>query len=127
MDLYPTLLQVAGARPTEGVEGRSFMRALFGERQVEPERPLFFSRREGGVDYGGKTINAVRLGDWKLLQNSPFGPRELYNLKDDPQEENNVIEEYQEVFRKLDALQRAHLQRGGAVPWQRPAATRQKE
>ncbi len=120
MDLYPTLLQVARAQPTPNIEGRSFLRVLFGEQPVEKERPLFFSRREGGIRYGGKTVEAVRLGDWKLLQNSPFAPKELYNLKEDPREENNVIEQYREVYRKLDALLRAHIQRGGAVPWQPP-------
>ena len=120
MDLYPTLLQVAGAQPTPGIEGRSFLRELFGEQAIEEERPLFFSRREGGIRYGGKTIQAVRLGEWKLLQNSPFAPKELYNLKEDPREENNVIEQYLEVYRKLDALLREHIQRGGAVPWQPP-------
>ena len=118
MDLYPTLLEVARARPTPNIEGRSFLRALLGEQQVEADRPLFFTRREGGMKYGGKMINAVRLGDWKLLQNSPFAPRELYNLKEDPREQNNVLEQYPEVGRKLDALMREHLQRGGAVPWQ---------
>ena len=122
MDLFPTLLQVARAEPMPNIEGRSFLRVLLGEPQVEQERPLFFSRREGGITYGGKTIEAVRLGDWKLLQNSPFAPQELYNLKDDPQEQHNVIEQYTEVHRKLDALLRAHIQRGGALPWQPPAS-----
>ncbi len=120
MDLYPTLLEVARARAASEIEGRSFLRVLLGEQQQEPDRPLFFTRREGGITYGGKMINAVRLGDWKLLQNSPFAPRELYNLRDDPQEQNNVLEKYPEVGRKLDALMQEHLQRGGAVPWQPP-------
>ena len=75
MDLYPTLLEVGRAQPTPNIEGRSFLRVLFGEQpEAEDTRPLFFSRREGGLAYGGKTIEAVRLGDWKLLRNSPFAP-----------------------------------------------------
>ena len=84
-----------------------------GETQSTEDRPVFFSRREGGTRYGGKTIEAVRLGDWKLLQNDPFGPRELYNLKEDPLEENNLIEEEVEKFRELNALPHAtHAKRG---------------
>lgn len=45
----------------------------------------FFSRREGGLQYGGKMIEAVISGDWKLLQDSPFAPWELFHLKQDPE------------------------------------------
>lgn len=43
-----------------------------------------------GPAYGGKSYEAIIRGDWKLLQNDPFRPRELYNLKDDPQERNKL-------------------------------------
>lgn len=29
-------------------------------------------------------------GDWKILQNDPFSPLELYHLQDDPQESCNL-------------------------------------
>jgi arylsulfatase A-like enzyme len=80
---------------------------------------VFFCRREGDAEYGGKTIDAIRHGDWKLLQNTPFSARELYNLKDDPTEQNNLISTHNTKFRELNALQRVHLQRSGAVPWQK--------
>jgi len=90
MDLYPTLLDLAGHTPKDAIEGRSFLSALRNDSQNSDERPLYFTRREGGTRYGGQSIYAVRLGDWKLLQNSPYEGYELYNLKDDPKETTNL-------------------------------------
>ena len=77
MDLYSTLVEVAGVPLTHYVEARSFLPTLRGELQDFSDRLMFFSRREGGLRFNGKTIEAVRHGPWKLLQNSPFGPLEL--------------------------------------------------
>lgn len=120
MDIYPTLLDVAGVRNNEPIEGRSFLPTLKGNAATAENRPLYFTRREGGAAYGGKCIYALRLGDWKLIQNSPYQAMELYNLKEDPKEERNAIKEQPEVYRKLNALLMQHIQQGGAVPWQGP-------
>ncbi|TVQ01606.1 MAG: N-acetylgalactosamine 6-sulfate sulfatase [Balneolaceae bacterium] len=121
MDIFPTFLEAAGISYDGPLNGISFLPTLLGEDQGKyREEPLFFTRREGGMRYGGLTIQAVRLGDWKMLQNTPFEPRELYNLETDPYEENNVAEDYPEKMQELNALMMKHLQKAGAVPWQRP-------
>jgi arylsulfatase A-like enzyme len=121
MDLFPTLLDAAGITYEDPLNGESFLPTLLGhEQRIDRDEPLFFTRREGGMRYGGLTIQAVRLGDWKLLQNSPFEPRELYNLEDDPYEENNVVDDYPEKVSELNALMMKHLQKAGSVPWQNP-------
>ncbi len=119
MDLFPTLLAAAGVPVTHYIEGQSFLPVLDGGTLDGPPRDLFFSRREGGLRYGGNTIEAVRRGDWKLLQNSPFEPHQLFNLARDPLETRNVIDEEPEVYRALAAALRAHIQEGGRIPWQR--------
>lgn len=125
MDLYPTLLAAAGAASDNIIEGRSFLSTLLGEDSIEEERPLFFTRREGGSRYGGQSIYAVRLGDWKLLQNSPWQPLELYNLANDPKEQRNLAEEEPEKYRQLLDLLMKHIQKGGQIPWQRPGSKSQ--
>ncbi|MBX2871799.1 MAG: sulfatase-like hydrolase/transferase [Saprospiraceae bacterium] len=119
MDLFPTLVEAAGLQTTHAIEGQSFLPTLFGKTQSDKDRPLFFSRREGGTRYGGLTIQAVQLNNWKLLQNSPFAPQELYNLAQDPSEENNLIESESEKYKELNALLMKHLQEAGKVPWQK--------
>lgn len=119
MDLYPTLVEAAGLQTTHPIEGKSFLSLLKGEEDLkDTDRPLFFSRREGGTRYGGLTIQAVQLNNWKLLQNDPFAPQELYNLAEDPLEERNLIKEQPEKYKELNALLMKHLQEAGKVPWQ---------
>jgi arylsulfatase A-like enzyme len=124
MDIYPTLLQVAGVKTKHTIEGRSFMNTLLGENVIEEERVLYFTRREGGLTYGGKAYHALRMGDWKLLQNSPYQPMELYNLKNDPKEENDLIKTESEVYKKMNSLLMKQIQEGGKTPWQKPETER---
>ncbi len=120
MDIFPTALAAAGVNPPAGIDGVSFLPTLLGQAQPGADRDLYFVRREGGPNYGGKTIEALRSGDWKLLQDSPTAPLELYNLKDDPQETKDLANERKDVARKLGAGLRIRIQQGGSVPWQRP-------
>jgi len=118
MDIYPTLCEIAGIPVAKQIDGVTFLPTLLGTAQPVDQRDFFFHRREGGTRYGGLTINAVRRGDWKLLQNSPFAPLELYNLQQDPLEQNNLAKTHPQQFNALASALRAQLQRGGAVPWQ---------
>ena len=118
-DLFPTFIELSGARPRADLDAVSLVPALKGETLSEP-RDLYFVRREGGPAYGGKSYEAIIRGDWKLLQNDPFSPMELYNLKDDPQERNNLAMANKKMANELSTALRAHIQRGGAIPWQKP-------
>ena len=120
MDLFPTIAEAAGATFDHPIDGRSILPTLLGHAQPPEQRDLFFHRREGGDRYGGLIINAIRRGDWKLLQNSPFAPQELYNLRADPREQHDLASENRRKFRELARALRVQIQRGGAVPWQPP-------
>lgn len=119
MDVYPTLLEVAGIASTGPLDGRSFLPTLLGQ-EIKESRTLYFVRREGGLTYGGKAYHAIRQGDWKLLQNNPYQPLELYNLKEDPLESNNLYNQYPEKVKALNSALMLHIQEGGSVPWQKP-------
>jgi arylsulfatase A-like enzyme len=81
-------------------------------------RELYFVRREGGPAYGGKSYEALIRDGWKLLQNDPYSPLELYNLADDPYERRDLAATRPEVLDEMKAALRKHVQRGGSVPWQ---------
>jgi arylsulfatase A-like enzyme len=118
MDLFPTLLEAAGVGPREGIDGRSILSQLHGQTPTADPREVYFVRREGGEAYCGKTIEALRRGDWKLVQDSPFAPPELYNLANDPRETTNLATKERKVLSDLSGALRLHIQRGGRVPWQ---------
>lgn len=120
MDILPTAFAAAGITVPENIEGRSFLPTLQGKQQEPLRQQMFFCRREGGLRYGGKTIEAVIDGPWKLLHNSPWEPLELYNLDEDPQEQNNLFSKNKGIVNRLNAAMRLQLQRGGQIPWQRP-------
>jgi len=120
MDIYPTLVEAGGVPLTHYIEGVSFLPTLAGSPQDFSDRMMFFSRREGGLRFNGKTIEAVRHGPWKLLQNSPFAPMELYNLDLDPTESTDLSPTEPVVLRRLAAALRGYIQEAGRVPWQRP-------
>jgi arylsulfatase A-like enzyme len=123
MDLFPTICAAAQVSFDHKIDGRSILPTLQGESTTDTPRDLFFHRREGGTRYGGLTINAMRRGPWKLLQNSPFAPLELYNLASDPREEKDLATTQKKKFQELSSALRLQIQRGGAVPWQ-PASRR---
>lgn len=120
MDLFPTLVQAAGAAVKHPVDGISLLDTFQGRPETGPERTVFFTRREGGPRYQGKTIHAVRRGDWKLVHNSPFEPMLLFNLKADPLEQADRARNAPAVFRDLSAALRLQIQRSGRVPWYPP-------
>lgn len=118
-DLFPTFLELAGTNPAADLDAVSLVPLLSGKTIATP-RDLYFVRREGGPTYGGKSYEAIIRGDWKLMQNDPYSPLELYNLKDDPLEQHNLATTNKKVFNEMSMALRVHIQRGGATPWQNP-------
>jgi len=117
MDLYPTICDAAGAQIDHPIDGRTILPTLLGKDQPRIDRYLFWVRREGGR-YGGRAYYAARFGDFKLVQNSPFEPLELYNLKDDPKEQRPLGQKHK-MYNQLFSALRDHIIEAGAVGWQR--------
>lgn len=120
IDLFPTVCAIAGAKFNHAIDGVSILPLLTGEKDSLGPRDLFFHRREGGTRYGGLIVNAMIRGDWKLLQNSPFEPQQLFNLAKDPAETTDLKATNKKKFQELAAALRVQVQRGGQIPWQNP-------
>lgn len=119
MDVFATACAAAGVQTPANIDGISFLPTLRGDIELRLKRDYYFVRREGGP-YGGKTIDAFRRADWKLLQDSPFAPLELYNLKSDPRETTDVAATERKVFDELASSLQKQIQRAGSTPWQKP-------
>jgi len=72
------------------------------------------------LDYNGQCSYAIRQGDWKLLRNKPGEAMELYNLKNDPLEKENIISKNQSIYVDLNKKLMYHIQQGAKVTWQKP-------
>ena len=118
-DLFPTFLELAGVKPSPELDAISLV-PIFNDGTINTPRDLYCVRRDGGASIGGKSYEALIRGDWKLMQNSPYSPLELYNLKNDPQEKTNLMGKAPKVFKELSDALRMHVQIGGATPWQKP-------
>ena len=117
--LFPTFLELAGAPPQLHIDAISLAPILQG-KTLATQRELYFTRREGGPKYGGKSYEAIIVDGWKLMQNDPYSPLELYDLNNDPNESNNQIHIAKPKARDLSDRLRKHIQRGGRTPWQAP-------
>lgn len=119
MDLLPTLASIADIEAPKLLDGINIAPEVLGNQKMNPDRSIYFVRREGGNRYGGLTIQAVIKDDWKLLQNNPFAAQELFNLHEDPFEKNNLINQQQDKYIMLNNLMMNYIQQGGQVSWQK--------
>jgi choline-sulfatase len=80
-DIMPTSLDLAGADIPEDVQFKSLLPVLKGGEE-------HYEAIYGG--YKTSLQRAVIKGDWKLILYPAMGAMELYNLKDDPYEMNDL-------------------------------------
>lgn len=107
VDWLPTVCELAGCSiPSNHVlDGESVSDVLFGKSQAR-KSPLFWEWRFRivGEPFHHSPQLSVRDGDWKLYVN-PDGSRvELYDMKIDLTQLNNVSEHHPEVVEKLSQM-----------------------
>ena len=88
-DFYPTFLELAGLdlKPNQHLDGKSLVSTLKGGSMNE--RPLIWHYPHYG-NQGGEPSSIIREGDWKLIHYYEDGREELYNLKNDLEENANI-------------------------------------
>jgi arylsulfatase A-like enzyme len=120
-DLFPTICEAAGAKITHPIDGISILPTLLGQKQITDDRIVYWVRREGNMQFGGLAYYATRRGNYKILQNTPWEPVQLFDLADDPVEQKplDTSKELQDIYRQLFLSQMEHIRLSGAVPWQK--------
>ncbi|MBV7440416.1 sulfatase [Weeksellaceae bacterium TAE3-ERU29] len=98
-DFYSTILEMANAVPkgqqSQTIDGVSFVPVLKGKKAENPNRPLVWNYPNNwGISGDGINFyTALREGDYKFIYFYDDRPAELYNIKADIQEQNNIIKQ----------------------------------
>jgi arylsulfatase A len=109
-DWLPTLAEFAGkVKVPQSIDGISFVPTLLGKKQ--PDRPFLY--REFPAYEGQQSI---RVGNWKAVRQKlmprgkiePVIKTELYNLKNDLAETQDVAAKHPKILAKLETLMRDH-------------------
>ena len=97
IDLKPSLLEFTGTKATENTltDGENMIKTILGEAKSTRTSPIFYSRPPDRKNfYGFENLPdlAVREGEWKLLCDYDGSRKELYNIVNDPGENQNLAE-----------------------------------
>lgn len=114
VDVMATCVDLSGAKYPAKVgehavtplEGKS-LAAAFANRPID--REALYWEHEGN--------RAVRAGDWKLVAKGPGGAWELYNIKNDRTESNDLAAKQPDKVKDLVAKWEAWAVRAKVVPW----------
>ncbi len=125
-DIMPTLLEIAGIKIPENLDGQSFHAALTGSSKPIHDTPLFWAsetkiltaeskvafrkwkeenrKRPAGTrlwhSAGRPAAWSASMGQWKAIKAEGY-PLWLFNTKNDPGETNNVADAHPEIVKKL--------------------------
>jgi arylsulfatase A-like enzyme len=102
MDLYPTILQLAGLKPLpdQHRDGHD-LSPLLADADAELDRAATHWHYPHTSPQGGTPSGAIRSGDWKLIEFFDDGRGELYNLKRDIGERRDLAKEMPHKAKEL--------------------------
>lgn len=110
-DLYPTILEMAGVSVADSgniIDGLSLVSLLKGEEEEAwASRSLVWHMpnkwiSQDHLGFGFRT--AMRQGDYKLIYNMKERELELYNLRMDIEEANNLAQEQHDLVKRMAIL-----------------------
>ena len=127
-DFFPTFVIGAGSKPKGAgpIDGVDLMPLLKGEENLE--RDALFWHYPHYSNQGGFPGGAIRNGDWKLIERLENGQAQLFNLRNDLGEQEDLIEKYplrsrqmqsalHAWYRKVDAKHLQPKDSAGPAPW----------
>jgi len=118
-DIMPTLAHLMGLAPEARWEGKSIRAQLHGESPADPERGIFSERiRHEETNQAAK--RSIVMGEWHYIEtndhrkNDLLLDSELYGLKSDFRERDELEQQQSEVAARLGEQLREHKRRAAA-------------
>lgn len=138
-DFFPTILEMAGVKKyktVQKVDGISFVSRLLEKKSADAGNPSaderdlvwHFPNKWGPTGPGIGTTSTIRHGDWKLVYWYKDGRKELFNIREDIGEKNDVASLHPDVvadlsvrlgnqLRSVGALRPSFKSSGSPAPW----------
>ena len=112
IDFAPTMLDIAGVKAPDWMQGLSLKSILTGKQKVPmdigmPRKELYYRYYEYPIDHYVIPHMGIREKQYKLIYFYTVNEWEFYDLKNDPKEQHNLItsSKYQkEITRMKEAL-----------------------
>ncbi|MFX0039687.1 MAG: sulfatase [Promethearchaeota archaeon] len=105
IDLAPTILDYLNLKKEDNFLGKSFL-PLFAKSEGNYNRKFVVSELIKGY---GPQLFSIRTNNYKLIYNVANQLIELYNIKDDPNEQNNIYNQNKVVAEDLKYLILDHI------------------
>jgi arylsulfatase A-like enzyme len=120
-DMMPTLAELAYTNAPKNIDGISMMNTWLGKAQTNQHDFLYWEFHERGFQ------QAARMGDWKALRPQAGEKLELYNLKTDIGEKENVAAKNPDVVAKFEDYFKTARSESPNFPIKPPPATKPDE
>jgi len=112
VDMMPTILRIAGAGflPRRGLDGFDISPYFSGQDAERPQEFLVHFPHS----HNNSMFSTFIKGDWKVIYSYASAAWELYNLKEDPYESQNLAEQHPEKLKSMADAMIAELDKNGA-------------
>lgn len=104
-DFYPTICELSGTElpKSQIIDGTSLVQILYGKKDKSKSPRVFYWHYplEKKHFLGGRSSGAIRDVDWKLIEFYDTGEIELYNIKEDIDESENLLYKYPDKVKEL--------------------------
>jgi len=117
-DFLPTCAELLDAQPPAGLDGVSVLPTLLGRPGQQKQHEYLYWELNGQ--------QAVRMGNWKALRLKPDQKIQLFNLKVDIGEKNDVAKEHPDIVARVEEILTNGRTESDVFPLRQPRPAKKK-